>query len=161
MLSHVQLFANPWTTACQAPLSMEFSRPEYWSGLLFPSPGDLPNPGMEPASLALQADSLPSEPGKIIRMGPILTQPMVSVFIRREIFHMKTRTHRENVMWWQRQGLEWFILRSRNAKDWWPPLEPRKKEGRILPEHQWEHSSDDILISDLWPLELWENIFVF
>ena len=74
---------------------MEFSRPEYWSGLLFPSPGDLPNPGMEPASLALQADSLPSEPGKIIRMGPILTQPMVSVFIRREIFHMKTRTHGE------------------------------------------------------------------
>ena len=41
---------------------MEFSRPEYWSGLLFPSPGDLPNPGIEPRSLALQTDSLPPEP---------------------------------------------------------------------------------------------------
>ena len=47
--------------ACQAPLSMEFSRQEYWSGLPFPSPRDLPNPGIEPRSPALQADSLPSE----------------------------------------------------------------------------------------------------
>ena len=50
-----------WTVACHAPLSMGFSRPEYWSGLPFPSPGDLPDPGMEPGSLALQADSLPTE----------------------------------------------------------------------------------------------------
>ena len=50
------------TVARQAPLSMGFSRQEYWSGLLFPSPGDLPNPGTEPGSSALQADSLPSEP---------------------------------------------------------------------------------------------------
>ena len=50
--------ANPWTVAHQAPLSMELSRQEYWSGLPFPSPGDLPNPGIEPGSLALQADSL-------------------------------------------------------------------------------------------------------
>ena len=48
--------------ARQAPLSMKFSRQEYWSGLPFPSPGDLPDPGMEPGSPALQADSLPSEP---------------------------------------------------------------------------------------------------
>ena len=48
-LSHVHLFATPWTVAHQAPLSMEFSRQEYWSGLRFPSPGDLPNPGMSPA----------------------------------------------------------------------------------------------------------------
>ena len=61
-LSHVQLFATPQIIARQAPLSMEFSRPEYWSGLLFPSPGDLPNPGIEPGSPTLQADSLPSEP---------------------------------------------------------------------------------------------------
>ena len=55
----------PWTVAYQAPLSMEFSRQEYWSGLPFPSPGDLPNPGIEPRSPALQADFLPSElPGK-------------------------------------------------------------------------------------------------
>ena len=48
--------------AYQAPLSMEFSRQEYWSGLPFPSPGDLPDPGIEPGSPALQADALPSEP---------------------------------------------------------------------------------------------------
>ena len=61
-LSHVQLFANPWTVAYQAPLSMGFSRPECWSGLPFPSPGDLPNPGIEPRSPSLQADALLSEP---------------------------------------------------------------------------------------------------
>ena len=54
--------AMPWTIACQTLLSLEFSREEYWSGLPFPSPGDLPNPGIEPQSPALQADSLPSEP---------------------------------------------------------------------------------------------------
>ena len=53
---------DPWTVAHQAPLSMEFSRQEYWSGLSFPSPGDLPVPGIKPGSPALQADSLPSEP---------------------------------------------------------------------------------------------------
>ena len=52
----------PWTVAYQAPQSVEFSRQEYWSGLPFPSPGDLPNPGIEPKSPALQADTLPSEP---------------------------------------------------------------------------------------------------
>ena len=50
-----------WTVACQAPLSMGFSRQEYWSGLPFPSPGDLPDPVIEPRSTALQADSLPTE----------------------------------------------------------------------------------------------------
>ena len=49
---------DPWTVACQAPLSMGFSRREYWSGLSFPSPGGHPNPGIEPRSPALQADSL-------------------------------------------------------------------------------------------------------
>ena len=52
-------FATPWTIASQATLSMGFFRQEYWSGLPFPPPGDLPNPGIEPASPALQADSLP------------------------------------------------------------------------------------------------------
>ena len=54
--------ANSWTVAHQAPLSTEFCRQEYWSGLTFPSPGDTPNPGIEPGSLVLQADSLLSEP---------------------------------------------------------------------------------------------------
>ena len=53
--------ATPWTVACQAPLSMRFSRQEYWSELLFPSPGGLPDPGIEPTSPALQADSFPTE----------------------------------------------------------------------------------------------------
>ena len=61
-LSRVRLFATPWTVAHQAPPSMGFSRQEYWSGLPFPSPGDLPNPGIKPRSPALQADALTSEP---------------------------------------------------------------------------------------------------
>ena len=52
-LSSVRLFVTPWTVAHQAPPSVEFSRQEYWSGLPFPSPGDLPNPGIEPGSPAL------------------------------------------------------------------------------------------------------------
>ena len=61
-LSCVWLFTNPWNVAYQAPQSTEFSRQEYWCGLLFPSPGDLPNPGIKPWSPTLQADALPSEP---------------------------------------------------------------------------------------------------
>ena len=61
-LSRVQLLATPWTVHNQAPPSMEFSRQEYWSGLPFPSPGDLPNPGIEPGSPALWADALLFEP---------------------------------------------------------------------------------------------------
>ena len=65
-LSHVQLFATPRTVTRQAPMSMEFSRQEYWSGELMPFPGDLSNPGIKPGSPALQVDSLPSEPpGKL------------------------------------------------------------------------------------------------
>ena len=61
-LSRVRLFATPWPVAYQASRSMGFSRQEYWSGLPFPSPGDLPDPGIEPRSPALYADALPSEP---------------------------------------------------------------------------------------------------
>ena len=64
--SHVRLSVTPWTGARQAPLSVGVSRQEYWSGLPFPSPGDLPNPGIKPGSPALQADALTSElPGKL------------------------------------------------------------------------------------------------
>ena len=62
LLSCVQLFVIPWAVAYQAPLSMGFSRQVSWSGLPFPSPGDLPDPGIEPGSPVLQADALPSEP---------------------------------------------------------------------------------------------------
>ena len=62
LLSRVRLFVTPWTIAYQAPPSMGFSRQEYWSGLPFPSPGDLPDPGIEPRSPAFQADALTSVP---------------------------------------------------------------------------------------------------
>ena len=65
LLSHfgrIQLFATLWTVARQAPLSMGFSRQEYWSGLPCPPPGDLPDPEIKPRSPALQAHSLPAEP---------------------------------------------------------------------------------------------------
>ena len=72
-LSHVQLFATPWTVTYQALLSMGFSRQEYWSGVPFPSPGDLPDPVMEPGSPAMQADALPSEPPE---------KPAITVYLK-------------------------------------------------------------------------------
>ena len=69
LLSRVRLFATLWTVAYQASPSMGFCRQEYWSGLPFPSPGDLPGPGIKPGSPALEADALTSEPpGKPIKM---------------------------------------------------------------------------------------------
>ena len=68
-LSRARLFATLWTVAYQASPSMGFSRQEYWSGLPFPSPGDLPNPGIEPGSPALGADALTSEPPGKPRWG--------------------------------------------------------------------------------------------
>ena len=91
-LSHVQLFVTPWTTACQAPPSMGFARQEHWSGLPFPSPGDLPDRGMDPGSPALQEDPLPSEPpgnptyqfssvqfSSVAQSCPTLCNPMYSL----------------------------------------------------------------------------------
>ena len=65
LLNPVQLFVTPWTVDCQVPLSMGFPRQEYWSGLPFPSPEDLPIPGIKSGSPALQADSLPAEPQRL------------------------------------------------------------------------------------------------
>ena len=74
----VWLFATPWTVGHQAPLSMGFSRQEYWSGLPFSSPGDLPDPGIEPRSPTLEADALTSEPpGKpLCWVNKLLNNPM-------------------------------------------------------------------------------------
>ena len=73
LLSRVRFFVTPWTNvAHQAPPSMEFSRQEYWSGFPFPSPGNLPNPGIKPRSPELQADTLTSEPqGKPLQEGSV------------------------------------------------------------------------------------------
>ena len=73
---------QPWTVAYQVPPSMGFSRQEYWSGLPFPSPGDLPDPGIEPGSPTLQADSLPSEPpGKLNSIILINTEVVTVVAV--------------------------------------------------------------------------------
>ena len=72
---------TPWTAACQAPLSMGFSRQEYWSVLPFPSPGDLPNPGFKPRSPALQADSSSSEPpGNTLKKETVKSHNRVRLF---------------------------------------------------------------------------------
>ena len=71
-LSRVQLFVTPWTVAYQAPGSMEFSRQQYWSVLPFPSPGDLPAPGIEPASPELAGGIFTTEP---------LRKPLVSTVL--------------------------------------------------------------------------------
>ena len=94
-LSRVQLFATPWTIQ-----SMEFSRPEYWSGYPFPSPGDLPNPGIEPSSPALQADSLPAEPqGKPKNTG------VSSLSLLQQIFSTQESNwgllHCRRILYWQ------------------------------------------------------------
>ena len=73
-LRRVRLFETPWTVAYQAPQSVEFSRQEYWSGLPFPSPADLPDSGTEPGSPALQADALP------LSQGATKEIPIQSVF---------------------------------------------------------------------------------
>ena len=62
VLSHVQLFETPWTVACQASLSMEFSKQEYWSRLSYPVPGDLPDPRIEPMSPTLAGGFFTTEP---------------------------------------------------------------------------------------------------
>ena len=77
LLSHVRLSATPWTVAYQASPSMGFPRQEYWNGLPFPSPANLPDSGIKPRSPALQADALPSEPpGKprLNKMWPLLSR---------------------------------------------------------------------------------------
>ena len=79
LLRCVWLFAIPWTVAYQAPPFIEFSRQEYWSGLPFPSPGDLPNPGIKPRSSTLQADCLPSE---------LPEKPLVRIKNARPIFFL-------------------------------------------------------------------------
>ena len=88
LLSRVRLFATLWTVAHQAPLSMGFSRQEYWSGLPFPSPGDLPDPGIEPGSPTLEADALTSEPPRKRNKQSSLESPsfLPKHFISKESF---------------------------------------------------------------------------
>ena len=86
-LSRGRLFATPWTIAYNPPLSMGFSMQEYWSGLTFLSPGDLPNPRMKPRSPALQADTFPSE----LSGKPLFHAKMGSIKDRTEAEDIKKR----------------------------------------------------------------------
>ena len=104
-LSHVQLFVTPWAVAYQAPQSVEFSRQEYWSGSPFPSPGDLPNPGIEPGSPALQADALPSEPPGYVLPSSIYLKSLfkdslvyICVYIYMIVLHVHYDIYRECVL---------------------------------------------------------------
>ena len=94
LLSRVQLFATLWTVAYQAPPSMGFSRQEYWNELPFPSPGDLPYPGIKPGSPTLQADAFPSEPpGKPYQMRKYTQTQVYLSYIQIYITHVHRNTH--------------------------------------------------------------------
>ena len=86
-LSRVRLFATPWTVTHQAPPSIEFSRQEYWSGLSFPTPRDLPDPGIKPKSPALQADALLSHQG-----SPMACSHAQSGFLRFFYYYLDCTT---------------------------------------------------------------------
>ena len=92
LLSCVWLFVTPWTGACQAPLSMEFSRQEYWSGFPLPPPGDLPDPGIESVSPALEGGFFTAKPpGKLLCL--VLTDKTCLLSIRR----VRTPEHEASV----------------------------------------------------------------
>ena len=118
-------FATPWTVVCQAPLSMEFSRQEYWSGQPFPSPGDLPDPGIEPMSSTLQADSLLSvPPGKPIHeMGPcrsnylqMWSSQIIQVGPKSMISILVRDLRREGPVRLEWQSLEWCGWKPRKTR---------------------------------------------
>ena len=106
LLSHVRLFATPRTVACQAPPSMGFSRQNYWSGLPFPSPGDIPNPGIKPGSPSLQTGALPSEPpGK-----PLLMEVLINYYYP----HLKEKESQLD-SWWDWLGVTYPGIREPNS----------------------------------------------
>ena len=91
--SRVWHFVTTWTVAYRAPPSMEFSRQEYWSGLPFPSPGDLPNPGIETRSPELQADALPSEPPGALQSSSINIYFKGLLWGLNDLIHIKWLAH--------------------------------------------------------------------
>ena len=136
-LSRVQLFATPWTVAYQAHPSMGFSRRECWSGLPFPSPGDLPDPGIELRSPALQADALPSEPpGK-----PSEKNSLTGTWTIWEKIHLITLDHLSN-----EQGTSGTLLDIKVATEpWGSPSSAPFLSPVFLPKWlQAKHSPDTI-----------------
>ena len=110
-------FATAWTVDHQTPLSMEFSRQEYWSGLLFPSPGDLPDSGIEPESSALKADSLPSEPPALeVKVESFMHQVKVKSWALTVSLYNWTELSDSTVLELERQPLWTGKLRRRRLK---------------------------------------------
>ena len=108
---------TPWTVVHETHLSMEFSRQEYWSGLLFPSPGDLPDSGIEPESSALQADSLPSEPPALeVRVESFIHQVAVKSWALTVLLYNWTELSESTVLELERQPLWTGNLRRRRLK---------------------------------------------
>ena len=146
-LSRVRLFATPWTAAHQAPPSMGFSRQEYWSGLPFPSPGDLPDPGIEPRSPALQADALTSEPP-----GSPKHNTSQSQFLRREDYTVPDHSILYIYALWEKTGWTFItssVQFSRSVRS--DPLRPHGlQHGR--PPCPWPTPGD---YSNSWPLSQW------
>ena len=105
LLIRVRLFATPWTVAYQAPPSMGFSRQEYWSGLPLPSPGDLPNPGIEPGSPAFQADALTSKPPGKPRI--LLLSLLLAASVTRLV--PEAHPHPSSSVTPPRAGTHWFL----------------------------------------------------
>ena len=119
-LSRIRLFATPWTVAQHAPLSMGFPRQAYWSGLPFPPPADLPNPGIEPASPALVGRFFNTEP-------PGKARAKTRDVAKYRIMH-KTAPPRRGIIWVQRQPVQ----RMRNPALKTPRLEVLLKLARLL-----------------------------
>ena len=127
-LSRVRLFVTPWTVAYQAPLSMGFSRQEYWSGVPFPSPVDLPDPGIEPGSSALQANALPSEPPRLC----IVFKIIYFSFLRALMHRVRSRCPPPKVKWLELHSL-WTETPRGEEQD-------NKGEGWALPRPHISHS---------------------
>ena len=114
-LSHVRLFATPWTVAHQTPPSMEFFRQEYWNGLSFPFPGDLPDLRIEPGSPALQADALLSEPPGNQVMLKIL-QARFQQYVNRELPDVQVGFRKGRGTKNQISNIRWIREKQKNSR---------------------------------------------
>ena len=117
LLSRVRLFGTPWTVAYQAPPSMEFSRQEYWNGLPFPSPEDLPDPEIKPGSPTLQADALPSDPpGKPSYTSKVMLkilQARLQNYVNHELPDVKAGFRKGRGTRDQIANIRWIIEKAR------------------------------------------------
>ena len=125
-LSRVWLFAIPWTIAYQAPPSMGFSRQEFWSGLPFPSPGDLLNAGIKHGSPALQADALPSEPPGKTQEGTCVKQEIIEGNDGRtkdmrncKVFFIFVRESLQRLFWRQTEERTRDVKKYSMRLPWW------------------------------------------